>query len=151
MSKLTGHPTIFHKIANLFGLRISCYLRFFKQKLYLHIHIFSWKAVLCTHWSESRPVVKPFLHKCHCWYQEGNVRWKSSQDHARLPTSEQCCGQGLGNPLTRHASCWPHSGTAWYGLVWNIVTKNSPGSCYGFSGVTEADFSAPHWAYCSSD
>ena len=32
----------------------------------------------------------------------------------------------------------------------NIVTKNSPGSCCDASGVTEADFSAPNWAYCWS-
>ena len=51
------------------------------------------------------------------------------------------------HPIDQKLHILRQPGRVW----WYIVTKNSPGSCCDAFGVTEADFSAPNWAYYWSD
>ena len=60
-----------------------------------------------------------------------------------VPASEQCCGQGLGNPLPLTKFCTFWDSLVEFDVEYQVVTKNSPGSCCDALRVTEADYSAP--------
>ena len=64
MSKLTGRPSIFHKIAILFDLCNNCHWSFFTQYP-IFIDTFSHEQLYSVHTEVSRPVVKHFQHQYH--------------------------------------------------------------------------------------
>ena len=81
MSKLTGRPSMFHKIAILFDLCINCHWRFFTQ-LPVSIGTVSHEQLYSVH-TEAFSAPLPLL------VPGGPCQMKSPKYHSRLTTSEQ--------------------------------------------------------------